>query len=121
MKETRLSLEEELISKIDEVLQKLKGSQWSIYRFDKLYGVLHTINVSRSGSYIKTPEKYSKRGLINIKNDDNECFKHCLAYHQSKQEQNYIRLTSLSKVNNIYNVNDIAYPTSLEDVKIFEN
>ena len=43
---------------------------------------------------------YSKCGLINIRNGDNDCFKHCLKYHQSKQGQNDIRLTSLSKVNN---------------------
>ena len=44
---------------------------------------------ARGGSYIKTPEKYNnpKCGLINIKNEDDECFKHCLTYHQSKQEK----------------------------------
>ena len=30
------------------------------------------------------------------------------------------RLTALSKVNTTYNYNNLAYPTSLEDVKIFE-
>ena len=36
---------------------------------------------------LKTPEKFknSKCGLSNIQNDDNQCFKYCLVYHQSKQ------------------------------------
>ena len=40
-----------------------------------------------AGSYIKTPETYTdpKCGLINIKNEDDDCFKHCTSYHQPKQ------------------------------------
>ena len=37
---------------------------------------------------IPTPEKFanSKRGLVNIKNEDNECFKWCVKYHQSQKK-----------------------------------
>jgi hypothetical protein len=40
---------------MNDVLNKVSGSGWAIYRFDKLYTILHTIKVARSGSYIKTP------------------------------------------------------------------
>jgi hypothetical protein len=73
MKESVLSLEDELIIKLRKTFNTITGSGWSIYRFDKMYSVLHTLNTSRSGSYIKTPEKYDypKCGLINIRNEDN--------------------------------------------------
>ena len=43
----------------------------------------------RGSSYIPTPEKYSnaKCGLINIQNDDQECFKWCMKYHQSLKDK----------------------------------
>jgi hypothetical protein len=89
MKESVLSLENELIIKIREAFNKIVGSGWAIYRFDKIYSVLHTIKTPRAGSNIKTPDKYNypKCGLINISNEDNECFRHCTAYHQTKREQ----------------------------------
>jgi hypothetical protein len=122
LKEIVLSLETELIQKMNDVMNKVSGSGWAIYRYNKMYSILHTINTRRAGSYIKTPEKYDypKCGLINIKNEDDECFKHCTSYHQTKQEKHDNRLTVLSKFNNTYNYKDISYPTSLEDVKQFE-
>jgi hypothetical protein len=122
MKEIILSLEKELIRKLDAAIEASTGSGWSVFRYNKMYSILHTINTPRAGSYIKTPEKYDfpKCGLINIRNEDNECFKHCTAYHQTKQENHDNRLTVLSKFNNTYNYKDITYPTSLEDVKKFE-
>ena len=56
MKESVLSLETELYTKIMETIDKVKGSGWSIYRFNKIYIVLHTNKTPRAGSYIKTPE-----------------------------------------------------------------
>ena len=50
----------------------------------------------------------------------NACFKHCTIYHQTKQENHDDRLTVLSTIMSIYDYTNISYPTSLEDVKIFE-
>ena len=41
-------------------------------------------------------------------------------YHTTKQEHHGDRLTVLVKFNNTYNYTNISYPTSLEDVLIFE-
>ena len=84
MKETRLALEDELDTKIAKAIEDAGGSGWTIYQFHKMYITLCTEKTSRTGSYIKTPETYNypKCGLINIKNEDDECFKHCTTYHQ---------------------------------------
>ena len=56
MKETILSLEDELHSKIIDAIDKAQGSGWSIYQFNKMYIVLRTSETARAGLYIKTPE-----------------------------------------------------------------
>ena len=53
-------------------------------------------------------------------NTYSECVKHCATYRQTKQDTHGDRLTVSSTFNNTYKYNDIAYPTILEDVKLFE-
>ena len=58
------------------------------YILEYLYLEIETyvVNAVRGSSYTPTPIKYStpKCGLINIKNEDNECLRWCMLY-QSKQ------------------------------------
>ena len=56
MKASVLSLDTELKPTNDDTIEKVKGSGWSIYRFNKMYSVLHTNKTARADSYIKTPE-----------------------------------------------------------------
>jgi hypothetical protein len=56
MKEIILSLENELIEQIAAAIEAAKGSGWTVFRYNKMYSILHTINTPRAGSYIKTPE-----------------------------------------------------------------
>ena len=77
---------------------------------------------ARGSSYIPTPTRYSnaKCGLINIKNTDDECFRWCMLYHQSKKEKNCDRLTVLSKIENKYDFSMIDYPATYDDIAKFE-
>ena len=63
------------------------GSGWSLKQVVGLFITTYTQKPSRGSSYIQTPEalRYPKLGLINIKNDDQECFKYCMLYHQSEK------------------------------------
>ena len=85
-----------------------------------MYSVLRTNKTPRQ-IHISNHQKpnYLKCGLINIKNEDDACFKHCTSYHQTQHENHDGRLTNLEKYNNTYTYNNISYPTSLEDVKLF--
>ena len=56
MKETILSLEDELDMENAKAIKEAGGSGWAIYKFNKMYIVLRTNKTSRAGSYIKTPE-----------------------------------------------------------------
>ena len=44
----------------------------------------------------------------------------CMKYHQSMQTKNKARVTNLTSVEDKYDYSEISYPTSLEDIKIFE-
>ena len=57
MKETILSLEDELTKKTETAIENIKGpSGWSPYQHNKIYNMLRTNKTPRAGSYIKTPE-----------------------------------------------------------------
>ena len=63
------------------------GSNWIIHKYLSLSVDIFAINSLRGSSYIPTPEKYSNAdcGLINIGNEDAECFRWCMLYHQSEK------------------------------------
>ena len=65
------------------------NSGWIIRKYLKLYIDLYSVNSVRGSSCIPTPIKYSNPtcGLISIRNEDNECFRWCMLFHQSKQEK----------------------------------
>ena len=56
MKESVLSLEEELYNKIQNAIDSAEGSGWAIYQFNKMYIIFYSDKTARAGSYIKTPE-----------------------------------------------------------------
>ena len=86
---------------VDNVLDKLfnklellfttmkhKESGYTLKKIHYLFVESFSIKPIRGSSYIPTPEKFSnpKSGLINIKNEDNECFKWCMIYHQASKQ-----------------------------------
>ena len=97
-------------------------SAWRIKSYDNLYINIYNIRKIRGASYIPTPEKYSnpKCGLINIQNDDQECFRWCMLYHQSKKQKNDHRVTVLKKISDKYDYKDIDFPTDTDDLYRFE-
>jgi len=109
----------------------LKNS-WETYNFYKsgaqlkkvitIGCIIYKMRTIRGGFYVETPAifKNAKCGLINIRNTDNECFKWCLLYHISDKSKHCDRISVLSKIENKYNMSDVNYPTSLQDIDTFE-
>ena len=88
-----------------ETIAKQVDSEWFVYKFLNIILQGFTIRAESGSSYIPTPEKYnnSRCGLINIQNDDNECFKWCMKYHQAKtREKHCDRISVLKKVEDKY-------------------
>ena len=55
-----------------------------------------------------------------IKNEDQECFKWCMRYHQRNKTKNDDRITVLKKVDDKYNYDGVSFPAGRNDIKKFE-
>ena len=115
-------LKNDLTSQEDEIGERVEGSGWTLYRYLYFTIDIFKIRPIRASSYIPTPEKYAnaKCGLINIKNEDQQCFKWCMKYHQTKKEKHDDRLTVLHKIEDKYDYSCITFPASYEDIEKFE-
>ena len=78
----------------------VKGTGWIIKNFLNIFIDIYETKPIRAASYIPTPQKFnnSRCGLINIQNDDQECFKWCMKYHQSAKDKNASRICKLKKL-----------------------
>jgi hypothetical protein len=75
-------------------------------------------------SYIELPKWINnKKATINIKNEDQKCFKYCMLYHKHKNEikWNPERIYHYSKWENLneYNFHGITFPVEVDDIKKF--
>ena len=106
-----------------ETIEKLIGSNWTVEQIVSMFIVMYSQKPARGSSYIETPAKFknSKCGLVNIQNNDNECFKYCLLYHQSNKLKHADRVSVLKKIEDKYNWSGINFPASFSDIQKFED
>ena len=78
---------QEILNVIDKWVSE--GSGWVIDRIDSHYLNVTLYKPLNGSSYIKLPAKLgnSRKGLINLKNEDNECFRWCHIRHLNPQEK----------------------------------
>ena len=83
---------QEILNVIDKWVSE--GSGWVIDRIDNHYINVTTYQPLNGSSYIELPTKLGspKKGLINIKNEDNECFRWCHSRHLNPQRKNLQRI-----------------------------
>ena len=116
----------EMAEEIEEEIQKVQeaeGSGWQFLNVIKL--VLHTtrwdpINV---GSYIDLPEALkNKHAIINMKNQDEECFKWCVLRALYPKDKNAERIDKdLKSKQDTLNMKGIRYPVNFRDIDRFES
>jgi len=80
----------------------------------------------KGSSYIPTPERISKtKSVINIKNEDQKCFKYCLLYRlyrdrlRNNPQEMYHYRTLENEFPNRLNFKGIQFPVKVHDVKKF--
>ena len=119
---TILNLRGELEKKFLDGIENQAGSNWVIGTIKNLFANTHTLKYLRGSSYLPTPDRmnHPKCGLINPRNTDQRCFKYCMLYHQSPQLKHSDRITVLDKIEDKYNYGQLSYPTSLDDIRQFE-
>ena len=88
---------QEILNVIDKWVSE--GSEWVIDRIDSHYINIATYQPLHGSSYLELPTKLknSKKGLINIKNKDNECFRWCHIRHLNPQKKDPQRIKKEDK------------------------
>ena len=88
---------QEILNVIDKWVSE--GSGWVIDRIDSHYINVTTYTPLHGSSYIELPTELRnpKKGLINIKNKDDECFRWCHIRHSNPQEKNPQRIKKEDK------------------------
>ena len=88
---------QEMLNMIDKWVSE--GSGWVIDRIDNHYINVTTYQPLQGSSYIELPIELqnSAKGLINIKNKDNECFRWCHVRHLNPQIKHPERIKEKDK------------------------
>ena len=112
--EHELSLSrQEILKRIDQWVSE--GSGWVIDRIDSHYINVTTYTPLHGSSYIELPTELRnpKKGLINIKNKDDECFRWCHIRHLNPQTEHPERIKKEDKkMVNELNYDRIDFPLS---------
>ena len=104
---------QEILNVIDKWVSE--GSGWVIDQIDSHYINVTTYKPLHGSSYIELPTELRnpKKGLINIKNKDDECFRWCHIRHLNPQEKDPQRIKKDDKkMINELNYEGIEFPVS---------
>ena len=89
--------QQQILNKIAQWISE--GSGWTIQSIENHY--INTVNYSplKGSSYIELPQELrnSAKGLINMKNKDNECFRWCHIRHLNPQDKDPQRIKKTDK------------------------
>ena len=116
----------EMVDEIETAIQKAENAEGSGWVLFKVIGVtLHTAKWDplNAGSYIELPAYLkNKNAIINMKNQDNECFKWCVlpALNPVVKNKERVDKNLISKQDTL-NIKGIKYPVSLRDIDRFES
>ncbi|XP_051165642.1 uncharacterized protein LOC127284297 [Leptopilina boulardi] len=98
-----------------------KGSNWNLQSIIRLEMNVNKYNPLRASSYIDLPPQIKrKKACINVKNEDNKCFKWAVlsALHSNVVRSD--RVSSYEEFNDDLNFEGIDFPVSLKNVPKFE-
>ena len=92
-----------------------EGSGWNISNIDEYYINTVVYEPTKGSSYIPLPTElqHSRKGLVNLKNENNECFRWCHIRHLNTQEKNpqWIKKLDRKMVEEL-NYQGIEFPVS---------
>ena len=115
---------DKIIARIGEVLANFQrsGSNWVFVSINQLEIHMADWKPISGSSYIPLPPKIkNKRAVINMKNEDNQCFKWCVVRALNPIEKNSERITKeLKDQSERLNWSGLRFPVDLKQIKIFE-
>ena len=116
----------EMVDEIEASIQRVENAEGSGWVLEKIINItLHTAKWDplNAGSYMELPTTLkNKKAIINMKNQDNECFKWCVLRALNPVEKNKERVDkNLISKQDTLNMKGIKYPVSFRDIDRFES
>ena len=98
----QMEIADSLQSSKQQILNKIaqwisEGSGWTIKSVDSHYLNIVKYKPLKGSSYIQLPSELRMKGLINMKNEDNECFRWCHIRHLNPQDKDPQRIKKVDK------------------------
>lgn len=108
-----------ILTRIDDVV--MRGSGFTLSRIEELTVQVNQHEPLFGTSYIKTP-KYleSKKAILNVKNNDDQCFKYAILSAKFPVKSNANAVSSYLKHINKLNFNGIQFPVEIQQITKFE-
>ena len=113
--------QQQILNKIAQWISE--GSGWTIQSIENHY--INIVNYSplKGSSYIKLPQELrnSAKGLINMKNKDNECFRWCHIRHLNPQDKDpqRIKKTDIKYIGQL-DYSNIEFPVTVKQINKIE-
>ncbi|XP_065211441.1 uncharacterized protein LOC135839374 [Planococcus citri] len=113
-----------VLDRHEKINEKLVGSDWYLKLINSFRVNINKYDPLRAGSYIDLPKTLKdKKAIINVKNNDNECFKWSLLaclYPAKDNPQEIIKYKAYEKTFDKA-LKDIEFPIKIKDIEKFEN
>ena len=96
-----------------------EGSGWTVTKVLNVYLDFAKYTPLKGSSYLDLPDKLkSKKAIINVKNNDNECLKWALlsALHPVEHGRNPDRVSKYKQYENELNFAGVGFPVTLKDI-----
>ena len=124
----RLEIRDFYDKAVEEILNRIarwisKGSGWVIERILNLYFNVVSYKPLKGRSYFPLPEELrnSRKGLINLQNDDNQCFRWCHVRHLNPLEHHNERITQKDReIAKTLDYTGVTFPVTLRDMDKIE-
>ena len=115
----------EMIDEIEEKVQEMEHVEGSGWQFVEIINLTLHVDIwdpVKGSSYIDLPKELkNKNAIINMKNEDNKCFLWCVLRALNPKDKNAERIDKdLKSKEQTLNMEGIAYPVDLKDIKRFE-
>ena len=114
----------EMTARINENMANFQrgGSNWVFVKINRLEIHMADWRPIFGSSYISLPEQIKKKkAVINIKNEDEQCFKWCVTRALNPVEEHPERITKeLKRQSERLNWDDLKFPVELKEIKNFE-
>ena len=113
--------QQQILNKIAQWISE--GSGWTIQAIENHYINIAIYNPLKGSSYIELPKelRHSAKGLINMKNKDNECFRWCHIRHLNPQDKDPQRIKKTDKQNiEKLDYSSIEFPVTVKQINKIE-